>query len=116
MIWVGWRQQRAEAAIVAAMLAALAAVLLPTGLNVASAFDAGHLASCTGATPSQSCLQAVDQFLVRFNGLGGLIAWLTLIPGLVGTVLAAPLLVSLEQGTQRLDWTQSITRRRWLVT
>ena len=116
MIWVGWRQQRAEAAIVAAMLAALAAVLLPTGLNVASAFDAGHLASCTGATPSQSCQQAVDQFLVRFNGLGGLIAWLTLIPGLVGTVLAAPLLVSLEQGTQRLDWTQSITRRRWLVT
>ena len=53
---------------------------------------------------------------MRFNGLGGLIAWLTLIPGLVGTVLAAPLLVSLEQGTQRLDWTQSITRRRWLVT
>ncbi|MGZ6660881.1 MAG: hypothetical protein ACXVHL_26320, partial [Solirubrobacteraceae bacterium] len=116
MIWVGWRQQRAEAAIVAAMLAALAAVLLPTGLNIASAFDAGHLASCTGATTSQSCQQAVDQFLVRFNGLGGLIAWLTLIPGLVGTVLAAPLLVSLEQGTQRLDWTQSITRRRWLVT
>ena len=116
MIWVGWRQQRAEAAIVAAMLAALAAVLLPTGLNVASAFDAGHLSSCTGATTSQSCQQAVGQFLLRFNGLGGLIAWLTLIPGLVGTVLAAPLLVSLEQGTQRLDWTQSITRRRWLVT
>jgi hypothetical protein len=116
MIWVGWRQQRAEAAIVAAMLAALAAVLLPTGLNIASAFDAGHLASCTGATTSPSCQQAVDQFLVRFNGLGGLIAWLTLIPGLVGTVLAAPLLVSLEQGTHRLDWTQSITRRRWLVT
>jgi hypothetical protein len=116
MIWVGWRQQRAEAAIVAAMLAVLVAVLLPTGLNVASAFDAGHLASCTGARTSQSCQQAIDQFLVRFNGLGGLIAWLTLLPGLVGTVLAAPLLVSLEQGTQRLDWTQSITRRRWLVT
>jgi hypothetical protein len=116
MIWVGWRQQRAEAAIVAAMLVVLAVVLLPTGLNIASAFDAGHLASCTGARPSQSCQQAVDQFLVRFNGVGGLIAWLTLLPGLVGTVLAAPLLVSLEQGTQRLDWTQSITRRRWLVT
>jgi hypothetical protein len=116
MTWVGWRQQRAEAAIVAAMLAVLAAVLLPTGLNVASAFDAGHLASCTGATAPDSCQQAVDQFLVRFNGLDGLIAWLTLIPGLVGTVLAAPLLVSLEQGTHRLDWTQSITRRRWLVT
>ena len=100
MIWVGWRQQRAEAAIVAAMLAALAVVLLPTGLNVASAFDAGHLSSCTGATASDSCQQAVDQFLVRFDGL---VAWLTLIPGLVGTVLAAPLLVSLEQGTT--GWT-----------
>jgi hypothetical protein len=116
MIWVGWRQQRAEAVIVAAMLAALAVVLVPTGLHIASAFDAGHLASCTGARAPQSCQQAVDQFLMRFDSLGGLVDWLTLIPGLIGTVLAAPLLVSLEQGTHRLDWTQSITRRRWLVT
>ena len=116
MIWVGWRQQRAEAAIVAAMLAALAAVLLPTASTSPLRSTPGIWPRAPGRRPSQSCQQAVDQFLLRFNGLGGLIAWLTLIPGLVGTVLAAPLLVSLEQGTQRLDWTQSITRRRWLVT
>jgi hypothetical protein len=116
MIWVGWRQQRAETMIVAVLLAALAAVLVPTGLHIASAFRADHLASCTGTPESRICQQAVDQFVARFDSLGALIDWLTLIPGLVGTILAAPLLVSLEHGTQRLDWTQSITRRRWLVT
>jgi hypothetical protein len=44
-----------------------------------------------------------------------LIPWLNLVPGLLGIALAAPLLVELESGTYRLAWTQSITRRRWLV-
>jgi hypothetical protein len=33
----------------------------------------------------------------------------------IGIALAAPLLLELESGTYRLAWTQSITRRRWLV-
>jgi len=38
----------------------------------------------------------------------------TLIPGLIGVLLAAPFIVDLEHGTYRLAWTQGITRRRWL--
>jgi hypothetical protein len=34
----------------------------------------------------------------------------------VAILLAAPFAIELEQGTFRLAWTQSITRRRWLAT
>src|ERR687884_617852 len=60
MIWVGWRQQRTETVVAAALLALLA-------------------------------------------------------PGLIGLLFAAPLVHQLEQGTHRLDWTQSITRGRWIA-
>jgi len=39
-----------------------------------------------------------------------------LLPGVVGVFAAAPLLPrEFEQRTHALAWTQSITRRRWLV-
>ena len=41
--------------------------------------------------------------------------WFTLIPGLIGVLLAAPFILDLEHGTYRLAWTQSITRGRWLL-
>jgi hypothetical protein len=115
MIWVGWRQQRTETAIAVAILALLAAVLIPTGLQMASAYHHDGLSACTGAPIDGPCGQAVGSFLARFDQIGNFIAWLTLIPGLIGVLLAAPLLVQLEQGTYRLDWTQSITRGRWIA-
>src|SRR5262249_295578 len=42
-------------------------------------------------------------------------AWFTLLPGLIGIALAAPVLIDLESGTFRLAWTQSITRGRWIA-
>lgn len=116
MIWVGWRQQRTEAAITVAILALLAAVLVPTGLQMASAYHHDGLSACTG-DPSLGgqCGQAVGAFFARFDQIGNFIAWLTLVPGIIGVLLAAPLLVQLEQGTYRLDWTQSITRGRWIA-
>ena len=41
---------------------------------------------------------------------------MTIVPGLIGVLLAAPFLLELENGTYRLAWTQSITRRRWLAS
>jgi hypothetical protein len=115
MIWVGWRQQRTEAAIAAAILALLAAVLVPTGLQMASAYHHDGLSACTGLSIEGPCGPAVGAFLARFDQIGNFIAWLTLVPGIIGVLLAAPLLVQLEQGTYRLDWTQSITRGRWIA-
>jgi hypothetical protein len=115
MLWVGWRQQRTETVIAAALLAVLAALLIPTGLQLASAYHSDGLSACLGATPSRGCQDAIDAFFGRFGHLGDMLAWLTLVPGIVGLLLAAPLVSQLEHGTHRLDWTQSITRGRWLA-
>ncbi len=116
MIWVGWRRQRTEALIAAAILAAVAALLVPTGIEMVSRFSHDGLSSCLGHKDSYSCSNAIDSFTTRFEGLNSLIAWFTLVPGLVGVLLAAPFVLELESGTYRLAWTQSITRRRWVGT
>jgi hypothetical protein len=115
MIWVGWRLQRTETLIVAAILAVIAAVLLPTGLRMISAYNHEGLSACLGANPSDSCSQALSNFTEHFGKVGHLIDWFTLLPGLIGGLLATPLTSALESGTHRLDWTQSITRGRWLA-
>jgi hypothetical protein len=115
MLWVGWRQQRTETVIAAALLALLAALLVPTGLHVAAAYDNAHLADCLGRTQAGSCPDVIGSFVNRFSHLGDMLAWLTLLPGIIGLMLAAPLVSQLEHHTYRLDWTQSITRRRWLA-
>jgi hypothetical protein len=115
MLWLGWRQQRAETLITAAFLVVVALVLLPTGLSMASAYHDGGLAGCLAQTDSEACRSAIDAFAMRFARLGDLMAWLTIVPGVIGALLAAPLVQQLEQRTYRLDWTQSITRGRWLA-
>jgi hypothetical protein len=113
--WLSWRQQRTEALIAAGILALLAALLIPTGLQMASAYDHDGLSSCLNVR-TQNCSVAIDEFTRRFESRAALLAWFNLIPGLVGVLLAAPLIIELENGTYRLAWTQSITRRRWLAT
>ena len=58
----------------------------------------------------------MSSFLLRFNGLNLLFAWSTIVPALAALLLAAPFVLDLDNGTYRLYWTQSITRRRWIVT
>lgn len=115
MIWVSWRRQRTETLVTAALLALLAALLVPTGIEMASAFDRDGIGACLGPQPGQACSSALASFNARFDSLSSFIAWLTLIPGIVGVLLAAPLVLELEQRTHRLAWTQSISRARWLV-
>ena len=115
MIWLGWREQRTETLIAAGFLVLLAALLVPTGIEMASAYHDDGLAGCVATSPSFSCSAAIQSFTSRFESLSNLISWLTLVPGIFGVLLAAPLVLELEQGTHRLAWTQSITRRRWIA-
>jgi hypothetical protein len=117
MTWVVWRQGRSENVLVVALLAALAALLLLTGAHMRSVFDANGLAACTGASSRPpSCALLGGAFESQFDGLNQLGQWLGLTPGLIGVLLATPLVLELDQGTYRLAWTQSITPRRWLTT
>ena len=98
------------------MLALLAALLIPTGIHMATSYDHAGVAHCLTDTRSGSCSSTIAAFTMQFDGLGSVIAWLTFVPGLIGILLAAPFVTQLEQRTYRLDWTQSITRTRWITT
>jgi hypothetical protein len=113
--WVAWRLQRTETAVVIGILMLLAALLIPTGIQMANAYHNDGLSACRALNIGPSCAQRVGQFQSRFQALTVLANWFTLVPGLIGVLLAAPFTLDLEHGTCRLAWTQGITRRRWLV-
>jgi hypothetical protein len=117
MIWLTWRQQRLETLITATILALLAVAFIPPGIHLADLFAQEHLARCVNSyTPA--CRYAVTNLGNSAGTFRGLLdsGWFNLIPGLIGVAVAVPLLLDLEQGTIRLAWTQSITRRRWITT
>jgi hypothetical protein len=115
VIWVAWRQQRVELLITVVILALLAALFVPTGIDMASRYDRDGLSACAAARGTDGCMQAIGAFTARFASVMDILPWLNLIPGVIGIALAAPILLELESGTYRLAWTQSITRRRWLA-
>ena len=112
MTWLVWRQYRAQAAIASLLLAALAAVLVVTGLQMASQWHS-MVAACTAhAAGASACLDV---------SLGGarahdLIVLTAIVPAVLGFLWGAPLVAQeLETGTVNFAWTQSITRARWLA-
>lgn len=114
MIWVTWRQQRTETFIVAFLLLLVAALLVPTGLHMASVYDSDGIAACL-TDQSADCREKLDSFAGRWNTLLNFVGWLNLVPALIGALLAAPFVLEFERGTFRMAWTQSITRDRWLA-
>jgi hypothetical protein len=117
VIWLSWRQQRIETVMGAALLVLAAVSLVPAGLHMASVYDSSGASACVArtATSGAGCGGIVNDFLHQFEHAGSIIPWLNFLPGLFGVLFAAPLVLELEQGTFRLSWTQSITRRRWLT-
>jgi ABC-type transport system involved in multi-copper enzyme maturation permease subunit len=113
--WVSWRLQRTETLIAVGILALLAALLVPTGIQMANAYHQNGLGACLAPNPNQACGIKTGQFQIHFQTLTTLGNWFTLIPGLIGVLLATPFILDLEQRTYRLAWTQSITRGRWLL-
>jgi hypothetical protein len=115
VIWVGWREQRTETLIAFGILAIVSLLLVPTGIEMARAYDHDGIAACLGSQQSFACGNAIGSFQNRFNSISNLLGWLTLLPGIVGVLLAAPFISQFESGAYRLDWTQGITRRRWIA-
>jgi hypothetical protein len=115
--WLSWRQQRTETIVTAALLALLAVVFVPEGIHVADLFAQQHVARCINSQ-TQACSFVLGNFTVSAGALQGLFAsgWFNLVPGLIGVALAVPLLHEIENGTVRLAWTQSVTRRHWLAS
>jgi hypothetical protein len=104
--WLTWRQHRGQLLVTAGFLAVLGTVLLAhsiimtdqlAGLASDEAGRLGRLASLWGQAEV-------------------VLPWLAVVPAMIGLFWGAPLLSrEYEQGTYRLAWTQSRTRRAWLL-
>ncbi len=96
MVWLTWRQHRAQILVTAGFLAAMGVVLLVHGLAAAGLPD-----EALGA---------------HYHQLYLYVSWLPVVPLVAGLFWGAPLLArELERGTHRLAWTQSVSRLRWLT-
>jgi hypothetical protein len=117
MIWMTWRQHRAQALYFLVALAVLAAVFVPLGLTMFRALTDLGLSNCHGTLPvDDPCEMGRNTFAERFALPQQFSILLVLVPLLVGLFAGAPLIArELEQGTHRLVWMQGVTRRRWLL-
>jgi hypothetical protein len=113
MIWLTWRQFRAQAVTGLAVLAAAAIYFLITGLQMHHTYTA-DLASCT---PQQTCGDVLGDFQRPYNAAFQLAELLVIVaPALIGIFWGAPLIGrELETGTHQFIWNQTVTRTRWLA-
>jgi hypothetical protein len=106
--WVTWRQYRHQGALTAALFAALAVVLLITGLHLAQEWHS----ALAGCVKHNSC----GNLSLQSPTLTTLVVGTAAVPLLLGLFWGAPMVAhELETGTNQFAWTQSITRRRWLA-
>lgn len=103
MTWVTFRQHRWPLLLGALLVVVVAAALLATGDTIREQ---------AGSTAYRSAKE-----LPAFGGMRILVGLVVLVlPAAGGVFVGAPLLAQeLEQRTHDLAWTQSITRRRWLL-
>ena len=113
MTWVTWRQYRYQGALAAALLAALAVLLLITGLHAAWVWHS----ALAGCAKDGSCASLPGSDLSLSNPtIATLVVATSAVPLLPGLFWGAPMVASeLETGTNQFAWTQSITRRHWLA-
>jgi ABC-type transport system involved in multi-copper enzyme maturation permease subunit len=129
MIWLTWRQFRAQAITAAAAVAAFAILLVVTESRMSRLSAASGITTCHGGT----CAGAATRFLINLTSgqtfpllPDGANAYVILYflsvlvilaaPAIIGVFWGAPLIArELESGTNRLAWNQSITRTRWLA-
>jgi hypothetical protein len=113
MIWMTWRQLRAQTVVAAAALALLAVAFAVTGPQLAHLYDT-TVATCHARG---DCPIAINAFQSDDTFLQDLIRLVMLaLPALIGMFWGAPLIArEVETGTHRLAWTQSVSRLRWLA-
>ena len=116
MIWVTWRQNRAEGFVALGVLVLSSIFLLVTGLNMVHTFQQSGLSDCLAHhTTSAICGTLGRAFLDQYSPFLPFALALLLLPILLGAIVGAPLVArEFEQRTHQLAWLQSITRIRWL--
>lgn len=116
LLWVAFRQHRAELLGGLVLFAAVGALLLVSGVSMHGAYRADGVASCIASSPDRGgCQQIIAAFADRYVSWGDLLTWLNILPAFAGVLIGAPLIArELEHGTWKLAFTQTVTRTRWL--
>jgi hypothetical protein len=116
MLWLTWRQHRWQVIGVVAVLVCYAGYLIYAGLSIRHALATCPSSFADGPVPD-SCLKGMDVMNRVHSQMTDVVLFGNLLPLAVGMFWGAPLIArELEQGTYRLVFTQSVSRRRWLVT
>ncbi|WIG57886.1 MAG: hypothetical protein OJF49_000631 [Ktedonobacterales bacterium] len=124
MIWLVWRRHRLGILALTLLALALAVYLVIGSWPARAAYyqvtNGQSPASCYASqSTSTLCTQLTAQWRDTYDDPGDVLGWLGILiaPAVLGMFLGAPLVADeLESGTQRLAWTQGVTRRRWLLT
>ena len=119
MNWFVWRQHRKQFLVFALLLAAFAALLIPSGIHFWHAYQQA-LVNCAQHPAIYSCNDLTDTLLTsRADGFVRVAVVMGTfgLPILVGLFVGAPLIAKeYEEGTNKLAWTQTVSRRKWLTT
>jgi hypothetical protein len=118
MIWLTWRQHRAQALAGMVLVGFTAVVFLLYGQSMRGVYTQDGIGACLArGTGSDHCQTAMTAFMNQFNDLANhLLTWFSPLPGLIGAIVGASLLGrEYEHGTWRLAWTQAVPRTRWLT-
>lgn len=114
MNWLTWRQHRKQFMVAGIFLVLFAAFMIPTGLN----FWHTYQHALTTCKTTDTCNQLPGDLLQ--SNIDGLLLHLVrvaimFLPILLGLFWGVPLLSKeYVEGTNKLVWTQSISRRKWL--
>lgn len=118
MIWLTWRQFRVQAIAGAALLVLALAAVLSSWSQVNALASSSGFAGCSG----QACGAAATTFLDGLHAgvleliYMGTLGALFLVPALAGVFWGAPTVArELESGTYRMVFSQSVSRRKWLL-
>ncbi|HEY2299961.1 MAG TPA: ABC transporter permease [Jatrophihabitans sp.] len=105
MTWFMWRQHRVQVMIAAALVVAFAVPVWITGRHLADLLQA-----CRTGTTCGGIFQG-------YQGFNTVVDLTVIVPLLIGVFWGATIIGrELESGTATLAWTQSVTRRRWLIS
>ena len=116
MSWVIWRQHRAQAAWVLLLVAALCGLMLWVRAHATADVVDLRAAGCLlGDISGTGCQASLDDFAVRYNfTIPAFELGVPLVLAVTAALVGAPLVArEVEQRTQLVAWTQSVTRQRW---
>jgi hypothetical protein len=115
MNWLTWRQYKAQALAGYAALAVIGVFVITTGAHMLHVYNVTGLAQCVAL--SRECQDLKSAFGDRYTSMQFFAIFALVVPVLIGMFWGAPLVArELESGTHRLAWTQSVSRRRWIVS